>query len=165
MRAVSPTSERLIDKMPFNGLHLGILQMVLPGARVIYCRRDPLDTCLSTYLTSFSHGNSFKYNLSHLGRFHRGYERLMAHWKSVLDIPILDVCYEQLVDDVEGQARRMLHFLDMPWDDRCARFYETKRSVMTASSEQVRNKPYRSSIGRWKHYEKHIQPLKAALGI
>jgi tetratricopeptide (TPR) repeat protein len=165
LRAVSPSSERIIDKMPFNGLHLGILQMALPGARVIYCRRDPLDTCLSTYMTSFSHGNSFKYNLSHLGRFHRGYERLMEHWKSVLDIPILDVYYEKLVDDVEGQARRMLNFLDMPWDDRCARFYETKRSVMTASSEQVRNKPYRSSIGRWKHYEKHLQPLKVALGM
>jgi tetratricopeptide (TPR) repeat protein len=165
LQALSPQSERIIDKMPFNGLHLAIVQMLLPGARVIYCRRDPLDTCLSTYMTQFSHGNAFKYDQTHLGLFYRDYERLMEHWKSVLDIPILDVSYEELVTDIEGQSRRMLDFLGLPWDDRCAKFYETRRPVATASSEQVRLPPYRSSIGRWKHYEKHIQPLKAALAL
>jgi tetratricopeptide (TPR) repeat protein len=165
LKALSPESDRIIDKMPFNGLHLAIVQMLLPGSRVIYCRRDPLDTCLSTYMTQFSHGNAFKYDQTHLGLFYRQYERLMEHWKTVLDIPILDVSYEKLVNDIEGESRRMLEFLDIPWDDRCAKFYETRRPVATASSEQVRLPPYRSSIGRWKHYEKHIQPLKAALGI
>ena len=165
LMALSPTSERIIDKMVFNGLHLGVAQMLLPGARVIYCRRDPLDTCLSTYMTQFSHGNAFKYDQTHLGMFYRDYERIMEHWKSVLDLPILEVSYETLVNDIEGESRRMLQFLDMPWDERCAKFYQTKRPVATASSEQVRTPPYKSSIGRWKHYERHIQPLKAALGL
>ena len=165
LQALSPTSERIIDKMVFNGLHLGIAQMLLPGARVIYCRRDPLDTCLSTYMTQFSHGNAFKYDQTHLGLFCRNYERIMEHWKSVLDLPILEVSYERLVNDIEGESRRMLQFLDMSWDERCAKFYQTKRPVATASSEQVRTPPYKSSIGRWKYYVKHIQPLKAALGL
>jgi tetratricopeptide (TPR) repeat protein len=165
LQSLSPQSERIIDKMPFNGLHLGLVQMLFPGARVIHCRRDPLDTCLSAYMTPFSHGNAFKYQQHHLGRFHREYERLMSHWKSTLEIPILDVSYEKLVHDVDGESHRMLQFLGMPWDDRCARFYETQRYVATASSEQVRNRPYASSIGRWKHYARHLQPLKAALGV
>jgi tetratricopeptide (TPR) repeat protein len=163
LKALNPAGERIIDKMPFNGLHLGLLQCVLPGARIIYCRRDPIDTCLSAYMTQFTHGNEFKYNQTHLGVFFRDYERLMEHWKSVLDLPILEVSYEALVTDIEGQSRRMLQFLDMPWNDRCTKFYETKRSVTTASSEQVRNRPYRSSIGRWRNYTNHIGPLRVAL--
>jgi hypothetical protein len=97
--------------------------------------------------------------------FYRDYERLMEHWKSVLDLKILEVSYEKLVNDIEGESRRMLEFLGMPWNDRCTRFYETKRPVATASSEQVRSRPYHSSIGRARHYDKHIGPLKAALGV
>jgi hypothetical protein len=165
LQALSPSHERIIDKMPFNGLHLGLVQSLLPAARIIYCRRDPLDTCLSAYMTPFTHGNDFKYNQTHLGLFYRDYERLMEHWKTVLELPILEVSYEKLVTDVEGQSRRMLQFLNIPWDDRCAKFYETKRSVATASSEQVRTRPYQSSVGRSNHYTKHIGPLRAALGL
>jgi tetratricopeptide (TPR) repeat protein len=162
---LNPKAERITDKMPLNFLHLGLISMLMPGARIIHCRRDPLDICLSCYMTQFSHGNGFKYDLAHLGQFYRDYERLMAHWKSVLELQILDVNYEDLIADADGQSRRMIEFLGLPWDDRCTRFYETKRSVATASVQQVRNPIYKSSQQRWKNYEKHLGPLKAALGV
>jgi hypothetical protein len=161
--AMKPFASRIVDKMPLNFLNLGLISVLLPGARVIHCRRDPLATCVSCYMTGFAAGKEFKCNLTHLGRFYRQYERLMDHWKSVLDLPILDVQYEEMVADSEGQSRRMLDFVGLPWDERCAKFYETDRPCATASTGQVRRPIYQSSLERWRNYENHLGPLKAAL--
>jgi tetratricopeptide (TPR) repeat protein len=154
---------RVTDKLPLNFLHLGLIASLLPGARVIHCVRDPMDTCLSCYMTDLVIGHEFKFDLRNLGHFYRQYERLMNHWKQVLDLPILDVQYEQLVDDAEGQARRMIEFIGLPWDERCLEFHKTRRSVATASTEQVRQPMYRTSVQRWRNYEKHLGPLREAL--
>ena len=152
------------DKQPLNFLLLGLVELLFPGARVIHCLRSPLDTCVSCYLTNFEQSNEFKYDLAHLGAYYRQYVRLMDHWKHVLTVPVLEVRYEDVVRDTEGQARRMLEFLGLPWDERCLRYHESGRRVRTASTDQVRRPIYTSSIGRWKLYEKHLGDLVAALG-
>jgi hypothetical protein len=119
---------------------------------------------VSCYMTNFQESNEFKYDPAHLGAYYRQYLRLMEHWKSVLTIPLLEVRYEDVVRDAEGQARRMLQFLSLPWDERCLRYHESGRRVRTASLDQVRRPIYTSSIGRWKSYEKHLGGLIAALG-
>jgi len=161
--ALKPDATRIIDKMPLNFLFLGLIASLFPDARIIHCVRDPMDTCLSCFISNFNAGHEFKYNLSHLGHFYRQYQRLMAHWKSVLDIPILDVCYEQVIADQEGQSRRMVQFLGLPWDDRCLQFYKTRRACVTESSLQVRKPLYATSMQRWRNYEKYLAPLKTAL--
>ena len=163
LAALSPQAQRITDKMPLNFLQLGFISLLLPGARVIHCRRNPMDTCVSCYLTHFNAGHEFTHNLSHLGHFYRQYERLMAHWKKTLDLPILDICYEETIADAEAQSRRMIEFLGLPWDDRCLSFYDSARPVVTASVQQVRRPIYNTSIQRWRHYEKYLGPLKASL--
>ena len=153
----------LTDKTPLNFLTLGLAEVLLPGCRVIHCVRSPMDTCLSCYFTNFAFGNHFSTDLAHCGAFYRDYRRLMEHWKRVLSLPILDVRYEDLALDPEGQTRRMLEFLELPWDDRCLRFHENPRPVATASKYQVRQPVYLSSVGRWKHYERHLGELMNAL--
>jgi tetratricopeptide (TPR) repeat protein len=148
------------DKLPFNFLHLGLIQLLFPQAKVIHCVRDAQDVCLSCFMTDFASGNEFSFDLAHAGHFYRQYERLMAHWRAVLDLPMLDVSYEQVVGDLEPQARRLLEFLDLPWDPACLNFHQSKRYVWTASSEQVRRPIYKSSIERWRKYEKHLGELK-----
>jgi tetratricopeptide (TPR) repeat protein len=155
----------VIDKMPSNFALAGLIRLVLPDARIIHCRRDPVDTCLSCYTKLFAGQQDFAYDLTELGRFHRAYQRLMAHWRDILPTPhLLEVDYEAVVDDLEAEARRMLQFLGLPWDDSVLRFYETERPVRTASSNQVRQPIYRSSAGRWRMHAAHLQPLLAALG-
>jgi len=161
--ALKPDAARITDKMPLNFLHLGLISLLFPEARIIHCRRDPMDTCLSCFLTYFNSGHEFKHNLEHLGHFYRLYERLMTHWKSVIDLPILDVSYEDVIADPEAQSRRMVQFLGLPWDDACLNFHETKRACVTASVMQVRRPVYKSSVNRWRSYERHLGPLKAAL--
>ncbi len=156
---------RAIDKMPTNFAYLPFIASVFPQARVIHCRRDPMDTCWSNYATQYSLDLPFSHNLSHLGQYYRDYERLMEHYKSVLDLPILEVQYEELVADTEGQARRMLDFLGLDWDERVLRFNESDRRVLTASLAQVTQPIYTSSIGRHKPYEPMLGELKTALGI
>jgi tetratricopeptide (TPR) repeat protein len=152
------------DKMPSNFLGLELVEMLLPGCKVIQCFRSPLDGCLSCYMTNFAIANEFKLDLGHIGAYQRDYRRLMDHWKKVLTLPILEVRYEDLVLDTEGQVRRILNFLDLPWDDACLNFHKSRRPVRTASEDQVRRPIYTSSVGRWKHYESHLGPLFAALG-
>jgi len=152
------------DKTPWNSLQLGLAQLLMPDCHVIHCTRSPLDTCLSCYFTDFAGGNEFAYNLEHVGAMFRQYQRLMAHWKQVLTIPIHEVRYEDLVLDLEGQSRRIADFLHLPWDERYLKFYENPRRVYTASKEQVRQPVYLSSIGRWKNYQKHLAKLIDALG-
>jgi tetratricopeptide (TPR) repeat protein len=161
--SVNATSRHVTDKMPSNFLHLGLAAALLPHCRVIHCVRDPRDTCLSCYFTHFADGNGFSFDLGDLAAYYRDYSKLMAHWKQVLPLPMLEVRYEDVVEDMEGQTRRMLAFLDLPWDARCLNFHETKRHVATASREQVRRPLYASSVGRWKHYEKHIAELLALM--
>ena len=159
LSSINDTATYVIDKLPYNFLYLDLIALLFPECHVIHCVRDPLDTCVSCYLTNFADGNEFARNLTHLAAFHRQYERLMRHWKRTLRIPILDVQYEQIVEDAEGQTRRLLEFLGLPWDERCLKFHATRRVVGTASREQVRRPLYKSSIGRWRNYEKHLGPL------
>jgi len=161
--ALAPGSPRITDKMPHNFLHLGLISRLLPEATIIHCRRNPLDTCLSTYFQSFTRGHTYAADLEDIGRFYLQYERLMAHWQEVLELPILDVPYEELVAGQEEWTRRLLDHCDLPWDDACLRFHETKRAVATASYRQVREKLYSSSVERWRHYQPHIEPLLRTL--
>jgi len=151
------------DKAPLNFIYLDVANLLFPDCHVIHCIRDARDTCLSCYFTDFASGYDFAGDLTHLGLFYRQYERLMAHWKCTLTIPILDVRYEDMVSDVEGQTRRLLEFLDLPWDERCVRFHENRRPVTTASRDQVRQPLYSSSVGRWWRYERHLGELLEVL--
>jgi hypothetical protein len=164
LQDLAPSAIRVTDKMPGNFLHLGLIQLLFPGARVIHCRRDPLDTCLSCYFQQFNQGQTFSYDLSDLGHHYRQYQRLMRHWQSVISLPMLDVHYEDLVADQEAMSRKMLEFCGLDWTDECMRFYESKRYVATASYDQVRQPIYHKSVGRWRHYERYLGPLKTALG-
>jgi tetratricopeptide (TPR) repeat protein len=154
----------ITDKQPLNFLILDLVEILFPGCHVIHCIRNPLDTCLSNFITNFEGGNEFKFDLAHLGQYHRDYRRLMEHWKKVLSVPMLDVRYEDVVLDTEGQVRRLLEFLGLPWDERCMKYYQNTRRVRTASEDQVRRPIYTSAIGRWKHYERHLGELIASLG-
>ena len=165
LRRVSDTALRVTDKMPDNYHYLGLIAVLFPNARVIHCRRDPLDTCLSNYFQRFESGNCHSYDFKRLATYYQGYERLMAHWHSVLPIRLLDLRYEELVDDQEAQSRRLIEFLDLGWDDACLEFHKHSRTVRTASKVQVREPIYAKSVGRWKHYAPYIGALINALEI
>jgi tetratricopeptide (TPR) repeat protein len=157
---------RVVDKMPSNFLYAGLIRLVLPDARVIHCRRDPVDTCLSCYTKLFAGEQAFTYDQTELGRFHCAYVGLTTHWRETLPgSHFLEVDYEAVVDDVDREARRMLDFLGLPWDERALRFHETQRPVRTASVNQVRQPIYRTSAGRWRRHATHLQPLLVALGV
>ncbi|HWE50061.1 MAG TPA: sulfotransferase [Bryobacteraceae bacterium] len=157
---------RITDKLPGNFLHIGLIRAILPNARIIHTMRDPLDTCISCYSKLFSSGVNFSYDLGELGRYYRRYRELMNHWRSVLaPDAILDVSYEDVVDDLEGEARRMIDYCGLPWDDRCLSFHTSKRRVATASSVQVRKPLFGSSRQRWRRYQDGLDPLFAGLGI
>ncbi len=164
LRAMHPTALRVTDKMPFNFRLLGMIALLLPEVAIIHCRRDPLDVCLSCYFARFTEELNFSYNLLDVGRYYLDYERLMAHWRRVLPLRMLDVQYEELVGDIEGVSRRMLSHCGLEWDERCLAFHETERMVKTASNWQVRQPLYSSSAGRWRKYESHLGPLIALLG-
>jgi len=154
---------RVTDKMPHNFLHLGLIDRLFPNARVIHCVRDPMDTLLSIYFHNFNANHPYANNLDSLGKYYGHYQAIMNHWKDSLRIPILDVQYENLVMDQEQESRRLIEFCGLPWNDVCLRYHETKRVVSTPSYDQVRKPVYRSSIGRWRAYEKYLAPLKNAL--
>jgi len=163
IRARSGGRLRVTDKMPDNFWHLGLINILFPKARVIHCIRSPLDTCLSCYFHYFGGSHSYAYDLTDLGKYYRKYQQVMRHWKKVLRIPLLDVDYEALVRDQEGMTRRLLEFCGLPWDPACLNFYESSRTVATASSSQVRKPLYSSSVERWRNYEEWLAPLKEAL--
>ncbi len=164
LRRVSPTAQRVTDKTPANFLHLGLAQVMLPRVRVVHCRRDPIDTCLSCYFQNFAGNNPYAYDLRHLGMFYRAYESLMEHWRGALDAPMHEVVYERLVAEPEAQARALAEFLDLGWDERVLRFHENPRVLQSASNDQVRRPLFKTSIARWKRYERHLGPLLEALG-
>jgi hypothetical protein len=156
---------RITDKMPYNFLHVGLIHAMFPRARIVHCMRNPLDTCLSCYVTLFSKGHEFSYDLTELGRYYRAYAELMAHWRSVVPANrLLEVTYENVVDDLAGEARRLIGFCGLPWDEACLRFHESARPVRTASLHQVRQPLYRGSVGRAKLFDSGLAALREALG-
>lgn len=157
-----PGAQRIVDKTLINSDYLGFIHSVFPKARIIRMIRDPIDTCLSCYFQHFSTAMRFSMDLNDLADYYRVNQRLMNHWCSAMPAgTILEVPYEELVVDQEAWTRKILDFLGLEWDERCLSFYETKRSVNTASAWQVRQKIYTQSSGRWRNYEKFIGPLKA----
>ncbi len=160
LRELGGEAARVVDKMTVNFVHLGLIATLFPRARVIHCIRDPRDICVSCYFHNFARaGLAFTFDLEHLGVFYAQYERLMAHWHRVLPLQILDVPYEQLVGDQEGFTRKMIEFCGLPWDPRCMAFEKNPRPVKTASALQVRQPMYKTSLARWKHFEKHLAPF------
>ncbi|UJD96961.1 tetratricopeptide repeat protein (plasmid) [Lelliottia amnigena] len=163
---LAPEALRVIDKLPANFFYAGLIPLLLPGARIIHCRRNPVDTCLSCYSKLFAGEQTFAYQLDELGQFYRDYEALMAHFRQILPADsFIEVDYETVVDDLEGQARRLIDFIALPWDDACLTFHETRRIVRTASVAQVRQPIYTSSKGRWQQHAAHLGPLLKALGM
>ena len=159
------TDERyVINKMPGNFIHLGFIAILFPKTRIIHCMRDPLDTCLSCYFSKFNGtAHRYSYRLDYLGHYYRNYQRLMRHWNEVLDIPILNVSYKDIIADQESVTRHLLDFLELEWNEACLRFHENKRVVNTLSYNQERQPIYTRSIDRWKHYERYLEPLKTSL--
>jgi tetratricopeptide (TPR) repeat protein len=161
---LAPTATHVTDKMPSNFFYAGLIHLALPNARIIHVVRDPVDTCMSCFSTLFSGSQPSAYDLAELGRFYRAYEALMQHWHQVLPPGrILDVRYEDVVADLEVQARRIVVHCRLEWDRRCLVFHQTERPVHTASATQVRRPIYSSSIGRWRGREAFLRPLLAEL--
>jgi tetratricopeptide (TPR) repeat protein len=165
LSALAPDAGRITDKMPDNYFLLGLIRLMLPRAKLLHVRRNPMDTCMSCYATHFTQGHPYTYDLTELGHRYRMYRELMDHWNAVLPAgSMLEVDYEDVIEDLEGQARRILAYCGLPWDDRCLSFHEAERPVETASLAQVRRPLYRSSVGRRRAYAKHLRPLMEALG-
>ena len=161
----APDSPRITDKMPGNYLGLGMIHLMLPGAKIIHVRRNPVDTCLSAYTKLFNRSQYQTYNLDNLGRHYLDYARLMDHWRAVLpEDAFYEVRYESLVSNQEEETRKLLAFCKLDWDDACMTPHKTERKVKTASVTQVREPVYTSSVERWRRYETHLQPLLDVLG-
>jgi tetratricopeptide (TPR) repeat protein len=159
---VSPTALRVVDKAPLNSDYLDVIHSIFPNARIIYMRRDPIDTCLSCYFQNFSLGHSFTLDLSDLAHYYQEHHRLMNHWRTVLPQgSILDVPYEELVADQEGWTRKILDFIELGWDARCLEFHATERPIKTASFWQARQKIFKTSVQRWRNYEKFVEQVPA----
>ena len=154
---------RFVDKMPNNFPSIGLLSLALPNARFINARRHPLDTCLSCYRQLFARGQPFTYDLTELGEYYLEYDKMMSHWRGALPGRVLDVQYKDVVADLEGQTRRLLGFCGLPFEDACLRYWETGRAIRTASSEQVRQPIYDSSVNFWRNYERELAPLAEIL--
>ena len=147
------------DKMPNNFASIGLLALILPNAKIVNARRHPLDSCMGSFKQLFFKGQAFTYDLVELGEYYLEYQRMLDHWHTVLPGRVLDVRYEDMVADQEGQTRRLIEHCGLPWQDGCLRFYETDRAVITASSEQVRQPIYSGSIHSWRSFEAHLEPL------
>jgi tetratricopeptide (TPR) repeat protein len=157
---------RITDKMPSNFIFAGLIHLALPNAAIIHTIRDPVDTCLSCFSKLFTEGQHHTYDLAELGRYYRHYQALMAHWHRVLPAGrILDVRYEDVVADLEGQARRIIAHCGLDWDPQCLAFYQTERPILTASAAQVRQPIYNGAVGRWRLHEEALRPLLAEMGI
>ena len=154
---------RITDKMPDNFLRIGLIKTLFPHAHIIHCQRNAMDTCTSIFLNYFADGNKYSFDLAELGQYYLDYTRLMDHWSSLFSSEILDVQYEDLVMNQEIVSRQLIEYLGLEWNENCLDFYSNKRAVRTASNLQVRQPIYKNSINRWKHYEKHLEPLIAIL--
>jgi len=155
---------RFIDKMPNNFIHVGLIRLILPRARIIDVRRHPLGACFSAFKQHFAQGHNFSYDLTELGRYYRDYVELMAHFDAVLPGCVHRLIYEDLVLEPEREVRRLLQFCELPFESACLKFHENPRPVRTVSSEQVRRPLYRDALDRWRHYEPWLGPLRSSLG-
>ena len=155
---------RFIDKMPNNFRHIGLIHLMLPNAKIIDVRREPMACCFGNFKQLFAQGQEFTYGLEDLARYYRTYLQLMRHWDAVLPAQVLRVQYEDVVDDLQGSVRRLLEFCGLAFEPACLTFHRTERSVRTASSEQVRQPIYREGLSQWRHYEPWLGPLREALG-
>jgi len=153
-----------IDKMPNNCLHVGLIQLSLPNAKIIDARRHPLGCCFSGFKQQFARGQNFSYGLEDIGRYYHDYVRLMAHFDAVQSGKVHRVFYEQLIENTEVEVRRLLAYCGLPFEEQCLRFYENTRAVRTASSEQVRQPIFREGVDHWRHFDPWLGPLKEALG-
>jgi hypothetical protein len=153
-----------IDKMPNNFAHVGLIQLILPNAKIIDARRHPLGCCFSGFKQHFARGQGFTYDLTDLGRYYSDYVALMDHFDRVLPGRVHRVIYEAMVGDPEGEVRRLLDYLGLPFEEATLRFYENDRAVRTASSEQVRRPIFTEGLDQWRNYDAWLGPLKAALG-
>ena len=166
LATMAPGAKRITDKQPYNFLYVGLIHLALPAARIIHVSRDPLDTCFSCYSLMFAGNVGFAYDLGELGRYYKGYKAMMTHWREVLpDGAMLEVEYEDLVTDLVTQARRIVDYCGLEWDERCLAFHTARRAVATASLYQVRQPIYCSSVGRAQAYASHLSPLREALGL
>jgi tetratricopeptide (TPR) repeat protein len=156
--------QRIVDKMPGNFTLVGLIGAILPNARIIHSRRHPVETCLSNYRINFAEGQLWSYNLRELGRYYKRYWALMKHWREQYPGLMYEVMYEENVADVEGQARKLIDYLGLPWHEGCLEFYNTDRPVRTASASQVRKPIYTTSTNRWRKFEKYLGPLLEELG-
>ena len=164
LHTLAPGAARVTDKLPGNYLHLGFIATILPGARIVHCRRAPLDNAVSLYFTDFMVGHEYSNDLRAIGRQIRGMRTLMAHWEAVLGDRLLTLDYEALVADPEPLTRAMVAHVGLEWDDACLRPHEVARTVRTASAWQVRQPVYQRSAGRARHHEQFLNPLREALG-
>ena len=158
---LAPQATHVVDKLPANFTHIGLIHLMFPNARIVHAMRDPMDSCFSCYSRLFSGNNlGYTYNLGAVARYWVSYHQLMQHWHQALPPGrILDVSYEAMVSDFENQARRVVAYLGLPWDDRCLGFHDNRRVVKTASVAQVRRPIYKTSVARWKPYERHLGAL------
>jgi len=163
IRKIAPDARRIVDKMPLNFKFVGLLHLILPNAKIIHCRRNPVDICLSNYKILFAEKMEFTYDFEELGKFYLAYKELTDHWDAIFPGKILSVQYEDVVQDLEGQARRIIDHCDLAWEDGCLDFYKSKRVVHTASVNQVRQPIYNTSVGKWQRYGDTIKPLLDAL--
>ena len=163
-RAYRSGAAFFIDKMPNNFRHLGLIHLMLPNAKIIDARRMPMACCFSNLKQLFAQGQEFTYSIEDIARYYRTYLELMRHWQQVLPGRVLKVQYEDVVEDLEGNVRRLLEFCGLEFEPQCLEFYKTPRSVRTASSEQVRQPLSRAGLEQWAHYDRWLDPLKAALG-
>ena len=153
-----------IDKLPNNWIYTGLIHFILPNARIIDARRNPLDCCFSNFRQHFAKGQAFSYDLTDMGRYYADYVRLIAHFDCVLPGRVQRVIHEELVENPEAEVTRMLAYIGLPFEHACLKFHENSRAVRTASSEQVRRPLNRDGMDQWKPYEDWLGPLKEALG-
>jgi hypothetical protein len=160
LQALAPQAARVIDKRPGNYLHLGLIHKALPNARIIHVQRDPLDTCLSIYAHNFATTHPYSVDLKLLAQAYQQYQTLMDHWRAVLPATtFLEVSYEALVHDPQGQTQRMLEFLELPWDPACLESHLTQRVVLTPSKRQVREPIHTRAVGRASRYSSFLGDL------
>ena len=159
LNALAPTARYAVDKMPHNFREIGFIHLCFPNAKIIHCRRNPLDTFVSTFQNSMNSSHSYAYDQSDYGEYYLEYLRLMNHWKSVFPESIYESDYEALTGNPETEVRKILDFLGLPWEEACLRFNERQSTVKTFSLMQVRNPINKGSIARWRKYEKHLSPI------
>jgi hypothetical protein len=155
---------RFIDKMPNNFRHIGLIHLMLPNAKILDARREPMACCFGNFKQLFAHGQEFAYSIEDIARYYRTYLELMRHWDAVLPGRVLRVQHEDVVDDLEGNVRRLLDYCELEFEPACVEFHKTERSVRTASSEQVRQPIFKEGLDQWRHFEPWLDPLKKVLG-